>query len=88
VYTQGNRKEVFMASSLDQKFYTVEEVCEKFKVTRKAVYGWMRDGKLEYVQVGSRRRIPEKALQVFIKSGRPEVEEDSEENTCLANKAA
>ncbi len=39
--------------------YSVDEICEGLDVSRAAVYRWMSNGKLKYVQVGDRlRRIP------------------------------
>lgn len=49
-----------------EQFYTIEEVAEALKVTRAAIYKWMKEGKLEYVSVGSDRRIPQSALDTFL----------------------
>ena len=62
-----------------EEFYTIDEVAKMLKVTRATVYEWMRSGQLVYVQVGGRRRITQKALNTFIKEGRPEEAEESEE---------
>jgi excisionase family DNA binding protein len=56
-----------------QEFYTVEEIADLLKVTRKAVYDWMREGRLEYVQIGKRRRrIGREALEEFLRASRAE----------------
>ena len=66
---------------MDERFYTIDQVAELFSVTRAAVYKWMKSGQLKYVLVGAHRRIPQTALNAFIKEGRPEdVEENSEGN--------
>lgn len=50
-------------------YYTINEVAEKLKVTRAAVYKWMAAGQLAYVIVGKHRRITSEALNAFIRSG-------------------
>ena len=50
-------------------FYTINEVAEKLKVTRAAVYKWMAAGQLGYVVVGKHRRVTSEALNAFIRSG-------------------
>ncbi len=64
-----------------EEYYTVDEVAKALKVTRQTVYDWMRSGRLTYVIVGERRRIPQSALNTFIRAGKPEdVGDDTEEN--------
>lgn len=54
---------------MEQEFYTVKEVADKLKITRKGVYDLMRDGRLRYVQIGIRqRRITAAALRDFVQS--------------------
>jgi excisionase family DNA binding protein len=50
-----------------ERLYTVNDVAEMFGVTRAAVYIWMRKGKLGYVVVGEHRRVPQSALDAFVK---------------------
>ena len=64
---------------MEERFYTIDQVAELFSVTRAAVYKWMKSGELKYVLVGAHRRIPQSALNAFIKEGRPEEAESSEE---------
>jgi excisionase family DNA binding protein len=55
---------------MDEEFYTVEEVAELLQVTRKAIYDWMREGRLSYIQIGPRRRrITKAALAQFLRAG-------------------
>lgn len=55
---------------MEDEIYTVQEVAEKLKITRKGVYDLMRDGRLTYVQIGLRqRRITGAALRAFLQSG-------------------
>ena len=62
-----------------EDYYTIEEVAQKLRVTRTTVYRWMQAGALRYVMAGERRRIPQSALDAFLKEGRPEEAESSEE---------
>ncbi len=64
---------------MEERFYTIDQVAELFNVTRAAVYKWMKSGELKYVVVGAHRRIPQSALNAFIKEGKPEEAESSEE---------
>lgn len=55
---------------MNEEFYTVEEVAALLQVTRKAIYDWMREGRLSYVQIGPRRRrISKAALAQFLRAG-------------------
>lgn len=54
----------------EETFYTIPEAAAKLRVKRDAVYKWMREGKLEYVIVGSQRRITGSAITAFVKAGR------------------
>ncbi len=62
-----------------EDYYTIEEVAQKLRVTRTTVYRWMQSGALRYVMAGERRRIPQSALDAFLREGRPEDAESSEE---------
>ncbi len=55
----------------EERFYTIKQVTEKLGVHRTTVYDWMNAGRLAFVQVGERRRIPKSALDAFIKAGKP-----------------
>jgi excisionase family DNA binding protein len=57
---------------MEERFYTIDQVAELFLVTRAAVYKWMKSGQLKYVLVGSHRRIPQSAINAFIKEGKPD----------------
>ena len=64
---------------MEERFYTIDQVAETFSVTRAAVYKWMKTGQLRYVLVGAHRRIPQSAINAFIKEGRPEEDQNVEE---------
>lgn len=40
-----------------EKLYTVGEIADKLHKSEISVSRWMRDGKLEYIQVSERRRL-------------------------------
>ncbi len=49
-----------------ETLYTINEVTDMLKVTRAAVYKWMAAGQLDYVTIGTLRRVPKSALDAFI----------------------
>jgi excisionase family DNA binding protein len=51
------------------KFYTPEEVAEELRVTRRAVYGWLKDGRLAGYRAGNRWRIDPVEVQAFLRAG-------------------
>jgi excisionase family DNA binding protein len=53
----------------EETFYTIPEAAKKLRVTRAALYKWMKNGRLKFVVVGSERRITGSALTAFIKAG-------------------
>ena len=57
---------------MEHEYYTIEEIAERLKVTRGAVYKWMNSGQLGYVMVGKHRRITGDALRAFVRPGRPD----------------
>lgn len=48
------------------KLYTIEDITDLFKVTRRSVYKWIDAGKLSAFKVGKEWRITEESLQEFI----------------------
>lgn len=52
---------------MEDKFYTPDEIAKQLKITRQAINKWIREGKLKAVKLGRIWRIPESALQEFIK---------------------
>jgi excisionase family DNA binding protein len=51
-----------------EQLYTINNVADLFQVTPKTIYKWMEEGRLEYVIVGSRRRIRQSNIDAFIKA--------------------
>ena len=52
--------------TVNERFYSINEITEMFGVTRTAVYDWMNAGKLDFVVVGARRRILQSHLDAYI----------------------
>lgn len=50
----------------DLKTYTLVEVAEILKVTRRTVYNYIKAGKLPAVKVGYQWRVTEQALKDFL----------------------
>ncbi|SFH40392.1 DNA binding domain-containing protein, excisionase family [Desulfotomaculum arcticum] len=50
-----------------ENYYTPQEVSDKLKLNVRTLYKWIREGKLNAVKLGDVWRIPESALQEFIK---------------------
>lgn len=50
-----------------ERLYTVQEAAEVLRVTRAAIYKWIREGRLTVVYVGSDRRVTQGAIDAFIK---------------------
>ena len=54
---------------MNERFYSINELTAMFGVTRTAVYDWMKAGKLDFVVVGTRRRVLQSHLDAFIQTG-------------------
>ncbi len=54
---------------MNERFYSINELTAMFGVTRTAVYDWMKTGKLDFVVVGTRRRVLQSHLDAFIQAG-------------------
>lgn len=48
------------------KLYTIEEVADLLKLSRRTIYRYLKDGKLKANKVGQSWRITETALNEFI----------------------
>jgi excisionase family DNA binding protein len=49
-----------------EELFTISEVAARLKVTRDAVYKWIRKGRLEAVYAGDHMRVTRSALEQFI----------------------
>lgn len=50
----------------EQILLTVNDVCERFHLTRPTVYTLINTGELSSIKIGRARRIPARALEEFI----------------------
>jgi len=53
------------------EFLTINEVCEKLKVTRAALWAWMSSGKLKAYRAGRSVRVREEDLLAFMQEWKP-----------------
>ena len=53
-----------------KKLYTPEEVAETLRVTRRAVYEWLKTGRLRGVRAGNRWRIRPEDVEAFTQADR------------------
>lgn len=53
----------------DLKMYTLDEVADILKVTKRTLYNYVKSGSLPAVKVGKYWRVSEKNLQIFIDNG-------------------
>jgi excisionase family DNA binding protein len=53
---------------MTEKLYTIQDICQMANVSREAVYNWMANHGLKFVQLPGGRRIPESAWREFIES--------------------
>lgn len=51
----------------EEQVYTPKEIADRYKVTPAAVLKWIHEGRLRAVRLGKVWRIPESALEDFIK---------------------
>lgn len=54
------------------KVYTLEEIAEILKVTRRTLYTYVKEGKLKAVKFGKYWRVTEKNLEEFLAKGTEE----------------
>lgn len=52
----------------DLKFYTLDEVADIIKLTRRSLYTYINNGKLKAVKIGKYWRVSESDLKSFIES--------------------
>lgn len=60
----------------DLKVYTLDEVCDILKVTKRTIYSYIKAGKLHAVKMGKYWRVSEENLKAFIETGTPVLNEN------------
>ena len=63
----------------DIRVYTLDEVAEIMRLTKRTLYSYIKAGTLHAVKVGKYWRVPEESLQAFISTGTPVVDEHKKE---------
>ena len=58
----------------DIKVFTLDEVAEILKVTKRTLYNYVKEGKLPAVKMGKYWRVTEDSLQAFLSTGTPIVD--------------
>lgn len=53
----------------DLKIYSIDEVKDLLRVTRRTVYSYIKDGKLHATKIGKYWRVTEKNLEDFLNNG-------------------
>jgi len=51
------------------KVYTIDELVQLLRVTRRTIYNYIKEGKLKAVKMGKYWRVTEKALEQFLSIG-------------------
>lgn len=57
----------------DIRVYTLDEVADIMKVTKRTLYNYIKAGTLHAVKMGKYWRVSEESLQTFISNGTPTV---------------
>lgn len=55
----------------DIKLYTLDEVAEIMKLTKRTLYSYIKEGRLHAIKFGKYWRVPENNLKEFISKGAP-----------------
>lgn len=58
----------------DIKVFTLDEVADILKVTKRTLYNYVKAGKLPAVKIGKYWRVSEESLQAFVSNGTPIVD--------------
>lgn len=52
-----------------EKLYTAQEVADYFRVKKTTVWGWFRNGTMNFVVIGRKKMVKENEVKRFIESG-------------------
>ncbi len=55
---------------MDDNYLTVNEVADRFRVSRPTVYAWLKEGKIESTKLGKVRRILASSVNRFVEEGK------------------
>lgn len=51
------------------RIYTLDEIAEMLHITRRTLYTYIKEGKLQAVKIGKYWRVSETNLQAFLENG-------------------
>ena len=51
------------------RIYTLDEIAEMLHITRRTLYTYIKEGKLQAVKIGKYWRVSEANLQAFLEKG-------------------
>lgn len=51
------------------RIYTLDEIAEMLHITRRTLYTYIKEGKLQAVKIGKYWRVSETNLQAFLEKG-------------------
>lgn len=58
-----------MGEKLSLEMYTLKEVCEMLRISRRTIYNLLKDGKLKGVKVGREWRFSREQIEEFLRNG-------------------
>jgi excisionase family DNA binding protein len=73
LYNIGMRhatKEIATMQTVEETYYTLREVAEKLKVSRRTVYRWVQAKELPAYKLGGEFRVTERDLERFLEARR------------------
>ena len=56
--------------TVEEAYFTVDEVAERLKVSHMTVYRWIKTGKLDAYKLGGEFRITERDIERFLEARR------------------
>lgn len=59
----------------NEKYYTIDEVAELFRVVYMTVYRWIRSGRLPAYKFGKQYMVKQSDIDEFVKSSKYKVED-------------
>jgi excisionase family DNA binding protein len=69
-YDVATLKEVSKMQTVEEKYFTVEEVAGRLRVSHMTIYRWIKAGKLGAYKLGGEFRITEQDIEHFLAAQR------------------
>ena len=61
-----------MVVATEPEFYTVQEVADRLRVSRKTIYRMAERGEIKAIRLGDVYRIPRESVEALVRGERPE----------------